>query len=140
MPVFLTLKDVENLSFVYAKELLSYNEPIPDFNTRYPEKLEAVLALPGMSYGGKLVYQSLEKQASVLFYEMIKQHPFFNGNKRIACVSLLTFLTLNKKWLKINWQELYEVSKMVAESDTKKRTGIINKLCLKIVENLTDIE
>ena len=138
MSVFLTLKDIEKICFVYANQILSFNEPIPDFNTRYPEKLEAVLAMPQCSFDGIYVYNTIELQAAVLFYEIIKQHPFFNGNKRIGCVSLMTFLALNEKWLSVEWKDLYLIAKFVAKSETKRRKTVLRKLEKYITSNLIE--
>ncbi len=95
MSHFLTLEDVRDFCYVYAKSNLNFNEPIPSFDTRYSEKLEAVLASPQTYIESKLVHSSMSRQAAVLFYEMTKQHPFFNGNKRIACVSLMILQSLS---------------------------------------------
>ncbi|MBN1526849.1 MAG: type II toxin-antitoxin system death-on-curing family toxin [Candidatus Omnitrophica bacterium] len=96
--------------------MLLFNEPIPDFSTRYPNVLESCLATPFQGFGGKSFYQSLVAKADILFYLMIKNHPFQNGNKRIAMTTLLTFLFKNDKWLEVNIQELYNVTMWIAES------------------------
>jgi hypothetical protein len=36
----LSLKEVEYVAFRLARETLSFNEPIPDFSTRYPDILD----------------------------------------------------------------------------------------------------
>lgn len=47
---------------------------------------------------------------------MIKNHPFQNGNKRIAMTTLFVFLHKNKKWLKVDTQELYNFTMWIAQS------------------------
>jgi len=47
---------------------------------------------------------------------MIKNHPFQNGNKRIAITTLLVFLARNRQWLEVSIQELYNFTVWVAES------------------------
>ena len=37
----ITVAEVEHIAFVLAKELMSWDEPIPDFHTRFPNKLES---------------------------------------------------------------------------------------------------
>lgn len=128
MAQFLTLEDVRDICYVYAKAHLTHDEPIPSFDTRYPEKLEAVLASPQTQLGGNFVHPSMSRQAAVLFYEMIKQHPFFNGNKRIACVSLLVFLSLNGAWLQTTWRELYDIAVAVAISRSGNREDMLQLL------------
>jgi death-on-curing protein len=112
----LTVKDVEYLAFVLARERLTFNEPIPDFSTRYPNLLESCLATPFQTFGKKDLYPTLISKASILFYLMNKNHPFQNGNKRIAITTLLVFLYKNKKWLELNTKEFYNFAVWIAES------------------------
>jgi death-on-curing protein len=111
-----TVKEVEHITFRMAQELLSFNEPIPDFSTRLPNILESCLAAPFQTFGGRFLYPNFLTRAGMLFYLMIKNHPFENGNKRIAMTTLLTFLYANKKWLRVDGQELYNFTKWIAES------------------------
>jgi death on curing protein len=134
---FLTLVDVKDICFEYAKTHLSYDEPIPSFETRYPGKLEAALGSVQQTFEKKLVYNTLSHQAAILFYEMVKQHPFLNGNKRIACVSLMAFLSLNERWLNVSWRELYDIAITVASSRTENREGIIRLLIDFIQGNIS---
>jgi len=103
----ITVKEVEYIAHRMAKELLSFNEPIPDFSTRYPHRLEGCLAVPFLAFGETSPYPTLVSKASILFYLMIKNHPFQNGNKRIAMTTLFVFLVMNNKWLKVDPEELY---------------------------------
>lgn len=74
--VFLTTDDVKDICFEYAKAHLAYDEPLPDFETRFSDKLESAIFAPQKSIGGKFMYAGVSQQAAVLFYEMIKLHPF----------------------------------------------------------------
>jgi len=115
----ITLKEVEYLSFRLARETMSFNEPIPDFSTRFPNALESCLAAPDQTCRGKSLYSSFLAKASILFYLLIKNHPFQNGNKRIAMTTLFLFLHKNKKWLKVDSQELYNFAIWVTSSPPK---------------------
>ena len=110
------LKEVEYIAFSLAQALLSFNEPIPGFSTRFPNILESCLATPFQSFSGKSLYSGLIPKASILFYLMIKNHPFQNGNKRIAMTTLFVFLYKNKKWLTVDTQELYNFTIWIARS------------------------
>ena len=125
---FLTLDHTERICFEYAKSKLAHDEPIPPFGSRFPNKLESALASPQRVFGGKFLYPTLERQAAVLFYELAKLHPFQNGNKRIATVALLVFISLNNSWLKTSWRELYDIAVLVAASDSQNRDGMISLL------------
>jgi death-on-curing family protein len=111
-----TVKEVEQITFKMVQEMLSFNEPIPDFSTRTPNILESSLAAPFQTFEGKFLYPGFLTRAGMLFYLMIKNHPFKNGNKRIAITTLLTFLFANKKWLKADVQELYNFTVWIAQS------------------------
>ncbi|MBL7131096.1 MAG: type II toxin-antitoxin system death-on-curing family toxin [Candidatus Omnitrophica bacterium] len=115
----ITISDVKHISFCLAKELMSFNEPIPDFTSRFPNILESCLAVPFQRFAKKLLYRGLVSKAAILFYLMIKNHPFQNGNKRIAMTTLFVFLHLNKKWLRVDTKELYNFAMWVAQSSPK---------------------
>ena len=88
----LSIKEVEYIAFRLARELMSFNEPILDFSSRFANKLESCLAMPFQRFDKKLLYRGLEEKAAILFYLMVKNHPFQNGNKRIAMTTLFVFL------------------------------------------------
>ncbi|OGM89122.1 hypothetical protein A2108_01990 [Candidatus Wolfebacteria bacterium GWA1_42_9] len=115
----LTVIEVEYVAHRLAKELLKYDEPIPDFGTRFPNILESCLMTPFQGFGGHRLYKGLLAKAAILFYLMVKNHPFQNGNKRIAMTALFYFLHKNKKWLKVDNRELYNFARWVAESNPK---------------------
>lgn len=121
----ITLAEVEFLSWRLAQETMDWSEPIPNFNSRFPGILESCLAVPFSSFDGCRFYRGLVNKAGVLFYTMIKNHPFQNGNKRIAMTTLFIFLSKNKKWLKVNNQELYNFARWVAESNPKLKKETI---------------
>lgn len=121
----ITVSDVEYLAFRLAKEHLSFNETIPDFSTRYPNVLESCILTPFQGFGGKSLYPTLVAKAAILFYLMIKNHPFQNGNKRVAITTLLAFLLDNNKWLKADTQELYNFTVWVAQSPAPAKDQVV---------------
>jgi len=136
----ITIADVEYLAFRLAKEHLSFDEPIPDFSTRFPNSLESCVLTPFQKFSGKALYPTLVAKASILFYLMIKNHPFQNGNKRIAITTLLTFLYGNNKWLKADTQELYNFTVWVAQSPAQLKDHVVGAVQKFIRDHLTDAE
>jgi len=118
----LSVTEVEYVAFRLAKELMAWDEPIPDFSSRFPNILESSLAAPFQTFHKKPLYQGLLGKAAALFYFMIKNHPFQNGNKRIAMTTLFYFLYKNKKWLRVDNQELYNFAKWVALSNPRLKS------------------
>ena len=104
---------------------MSFNEPIPDFSTRFPNILESCLATPFQTFGGRSPYHDLISKTAVLFYLMVKDHPFQNGNKRIAMTTLFVVLHKNKKWLSVDTQELYNFTMWVAQSPARAKEETI---------------
>jgi death-on-curing family protein len=115
----ITVKEVEYTAFSLAKELMTWNEPIPDFGTRFPNVLESCLNAPFATFNHKPLYRRLNGKAAALFYFLVKNHPFENGNKRIAVMSVLVFLAKNGKWLSVSNENLYEVTLAPAQSDVR---------------------
>ena len=118
---YLSIAEIEYAAHRFARETMEWNEPIPDFSSRFPNILESCLMTPFQKFGGKFLYKGMTARAATLFYLMIKNHPFKNGNKRIAMTALFYFLHKNKKWLKVDEQELYNFAKWIAESNPKLR-------------------
>lgn len=106
---------------------LGFDEPIPPFENRYPNRLESCLNQPFAEFGGHEPYPGVENKSLALFYFCIKNHPFENGNKRFAVAILLVFLFLNDMWLDIDPVKLYEIAKQVAKS-TEDPTAVIDFL------------
>jgi len=129
----ITIKQVEFIAFRLAQETLTFDEPIPDFSTRFPNILESCLATPFQSFTGRALYPALLAKAAILFYLLIKNHPFQNGNKRIAIIILFVFLYENGKWIRADTQELYNFTVWVAQSPSsvKQQTVEAIKVFLK---------
>jgi death on curing protein len=121
----LTLEQVEHLAHYFAQKLMEWDEPIPNFSTRYSGRLESCLKNPQQTFNGKDLYPTLEEKAAILFYLLIKNHPFQNGNKRIAVFSLLVYLHINKRWMGIPEEELYDLAIWVARSPAKAKAGTL---------------
>lgn len=124
----LTINDIKFVAFEMARRMMTWDEPIPDFGTRFPNILESCLAAPFQTFSKRSLYGGLNYKASVLFYLMIKNHPFQNGNKRIAVMALLTLLYLNNKWIKVSNEELYNFAVWVATSPPQAKDHVIEAI------------
>ena len=74
----------------------------------------------------------------MLFYLMTKNHPFLNGNKRIALTTLLVFLAMNNKWLNVQREPLYQISIEVAASNPKYMESVVTEIKKFIRRGLAD--
>lgn len=122
-PNWIDIQDFEFICFNFAKQQLEFDEPIPDYSTRDNSLLESALSSPINAF--EFSNANLATHAAVLFYSLIKNHPFQNGNKRIAVMSLLVFLLINEKWIFIPRDILYKIAVLVAESESTERDFVI---------------
>lgn len=136
----INLADVEYVAFKLAQKFMEWNEPIPDFKTRFPYKLESCIHTPFQTFDRKSLYKGLLEKSAILFYLMVKNHPFQNGNKRIAVTTLIFFLIQNGKWLSISNQSIYEFAREVAESKPEDREKIMLSIRSFIEDNLEDYD
>ena len=136
----ITLTEVEYLAFRLARYMLGFDEPIPDFSSRFPNILESCLATPFQTFASKSLYPTLVSKAAILFYLLIKNHPFQNGNKRIAMTTLLVFLWKNKKWIKVDTQELYNFTVWVAQSPRTVKTETVKATEKFLKTHLVNLE
>ena len=137
----ITVKEVEFVAYRLAREHISFNEPIPDFSTRLPNVLESCLVTPFMKFSGKSLYPSVSAKASILFYLLIKNHPFQNGNKRIALTTLFMFLMVkHRKWLISDERELYNFTVWVAQSPAELKDEVVMGIEKFIKSHLVNLE
>jgi prophage maintenance system killer protein len=130
---WIEVKDFENLCFRLAQDHLIFDQPIPAFVTRNPGILESCLRTPLQRFDGKDLYPSFINKLSILLYLMIKNHPFQNGNKRIAITSLFVVLFLNNLWLSA---DPYKLAINVSASDRKDKDKVIRKISRFISKNI----
>lgn len=138
-PKSINVAEIEFIAFRLAEKLMTWNEPIPDFGSRFPNILESCINQPFMQFSRKDLYRGLVGKASILFYLMIKNHPFQNGNKRIAIMTLFHFLGKNGKWLSISNESLYRFAKNVASSKPRSKDKVIDHIQDIINKNLIDL-
>lgn len=137
-PRSVTIAEVEYTAFRLAEKFMTWDEPIPNFGSRFPNILESCLNQPFVRFSKRDLYRGLIGKASILFYLMIKNHPFQNGNKRIAVMSLLYFLYKNGKWLTVDNVYLYNFARGIAKSKSVSREKITNQIQSVLTKYLTD--
>ena len=91
------------------------------------------------SFDGEELYRSVPEKAANLLYLVIKDHPFYDGNKRIGALLFILFLTVNDYHLtakgetKISDRALTAIALLIAESEPKEK-GLIVSLVCKLLE------
>jgi death on curing protein len=64
-----------------------------------PAGLHAALAAPRQVVFGQEMHPGIAGKAAILFTRLIQNHPFYDGNKRIALEALRLFLHRNQRRL-----------------------------------------
>lgn len=99
------------------------DDPIAPFATVKMDLLKSALAQPQWDY-----YPTIENKAAIQHYSMIKNHAFENGNKRIAVVSLVTFLYINDYEFDPTLttdEDLANMTLEIAKSDRSERERVL---------------
>ena len=101
---------------------------------------ESTLGSITQTFDGKDVYPSISEKAANLLYLVIKDHPFYDGNKRIGALLFVVFLTINDYHLtkngetKISDRALTALALLIAESDPTEKDLLVALIC-KLLEN-----
>ncbi|MBI5221381.1 MAG: type II toxin-antitoxin system death-on-curing family toxin [Candidatus Magasanikbacteria bacterium] len=140
---YLDTELMEKMCHPLAVALLNgeMQEPIPSFKPYNEQMLESALAQPKQTFDSQDLYKTLVQKASILYFSLVKNHCFQNGNKRIATASLLVFLWINDFWLKADSKELADWAIKIAisdGSDNEIRTELLKNLQIWIKNNLID--
>lgn len=126
--IMVSVIQVEHVAHTLARELMAWNEPIPTFDTRFPDRLESCLKTPFQKFAGRSLYRGLVGKGAILFYLMIKNHPFQNGNKRVAVMTLLYFLYRNGCWMTVDNNKLYYFADEIAKSSPAHSQREVEKI------------
>ncbi|MCD4694060.1 virulence RhuM family protein [bacterium] len=120
------------------KDLIFKKEATDIFGNEIDHGFEAVINNLYQTFNKKNLYFGIEPKASHLFYFIIKDHPFSDGNKRIGSFLFVYFLDKNnylykkKGGVKISDSALTALALLVAESRPGEKDVMIS-----LIENLT---
>ena len=138
---YLDLELMENLCHRLAVAVFdTKDDPISPFKEHTKNLLDSSLNLPRATFGGKDLYPTLTDKATILYYTLNKNHPFTNGNKRIATASLLVFLSINNHWIDAGINEMVKKTLYVAESKPSEREEVMENVKKWISEHLIKYE
>lgn len=118
---------IHNSIGVLKSVLIDKREASDLFGSERDGSFQGILKTIYQTFDGKELYSSLDEKAAHLLYFIIKDHPFSDGNKRIASFCFVFFLRLNRIDVrtsgerKINDNTLVALALLIAESDPKDR-------------------
>jgi len=111
---FLTLSEV----------LLILEDQIRNYGGAYGVRdinlLSSAVYMPEASFDGEYLHKTIPAMAATYTYHLCQNHPFIDGNKRVALASALVFLDINGYQFHCEDGILYGKIMDVAKGEAKK--------------------
>lgn len=110
------------------------------FGAERGDRIKGIIGAISQTFDGKELYDNIEEKAAHLLYFVIKDHPYLDGNKRIASLLFLYFLRRNNYLLKpsgepkINDNAMVALALLIAVSGPAEKDNII-KLIVNLISN-----
>ncbi len=82
--------------------------------------LTSAISIPESTFDGQYLYKDLFEMAAAYIYHISENHPFIDGNKRVALVAGLVFLDFNNIEIDDAGQKLYAMMMNVASGKSNK--------------------
>lgn len=92
--------------------------------------LESAVSSIYQTFDGQELYPSIEQKAARLGYNLISNHAFIDGNKRVGMLAMLTFLEINNIKMQYTDQEIINIGFGVATGNLKS-SDLHNWICSK---------
>ena len=113
--LFLSADEVRRIHSALVSDFADDQDPIEPAGVRSESLLESAVYRPRTAIGGLRKYPTVEMAGAALFHALVHDHPFHNGNKRTALVSLLVFLDENGLLLTCSEDELFKLVLLLAQ-------------------------
>lgn len=79
--------------------------------------LDSALNSPFQSFAGEELYPSIQAKAARLGFNIIKNHPFLDGNKRIGMLAMMVFLEVNGIELECSDEDIVDIGLGIASGN-----------------------
>lgn len=112
-----TVLEVLSVHQELEKDFAASDDPISPAGVKSQSLLESAVSRQDAGYGSERKYTTVVSTAAALLHSLVQNHPFFNGNKRAALVSMLVMLDKNGMMLSSNQDELFRWMLRVAKHD-----------------------
>lgn len=116
---------MKSITFI-PKELIIYfyDQLVQNYGGAYgirDEKLlDSALEQPKATYGGNYLHDTLMKMAAAYGYHLCNNHPFVDGNKRIALIAMDVFLQRNGFEIVATEKEAYQIMILLSSGRLSK--------------------
>ena len=111
---WLGVEEVLKIHDALVVDFARSGDPIAPPGVRNRHLVESAVFRPQTGLDGIFKYPTVETSAAALLCSLINNHPFHNGNKRTALVSMLAFLDENGLVLTCSADELFQFVFLIA--------------------------
>jgi len=112
------MENVEYLSkqLVFYIHLVAIDKEFCEYDghSKYSDEMRGINE-PMKSFGGEDLYPNILTKAACYIRSLAMNHPFYDGNKRTALLSMIIFLELNGYKVTCNNDILYNITKDIVE-------------------------
>lgn len=117
-PLFLSLEEVLEIH----QQQIEYYGGAP--GVRDISLLESSIAQPCATFSTEFLHASLPAMAAAYLFHICRNHPFVDGNKRVAANAAITFLLMNDWEANFSEDELVDAVLAVASSSMTKEDHV----------------
>jgi death on curing protein len=145
--IWLNLATCERIYGIFRTKW-EYDEPMPDFGTRFPGRLESIVESVRQTFGGRYLNPTVLDAAAAYFSQIVRGHAFGNGNKRMGVLFTHVFLLANGVDLNLTAEDLYFLAVMLARVGEKRMgeeeikewcKGIFRQYCVDVAGKKFDL-
>ncbi|MCL2806127.1 MAG: type II toxin-antitoxin system death-on-curing family toxin [Treponema sp.] len=111
---FLTLSEV---LLILGDQIRNYGGA---YGVRDLNLLSSAIYMPESSFGGNYLHETIPAMAAAYAFHLCQNHPFIDGNKRVALACSLVFLDINGYDFNCDEETLYNKMMDVAKGNVKK--------------------
>lgn len=105
---YLSASNVESIHWCLVEDFGRARDPIDPPGVKDTNMLESALFRAHTTLDGQRKYPTVVMAAAAYLHALVGNHPFHNGNKRTALVSVLVFLDLNSYVLEVEESMLFD--------------------------------
>jgi death-on-curing protein len=118
MITFLTLSEVLQ---ILEDQIRNYGGK---YGVRDINLLSSAIYMPESSFNGHYLHETIPAMAAAYAFHICQNHPFIDGNKRVALASSLVFLDINGYEFTCDDETLYNEIMNIAKSEIQKEALI----------------
>ena len=108
-----------------SEVLLILEDQIRNYGGKYGVRdinlLSSAIYMPESTFDGQYLHETIPAMAAAYAFHICQNHPFIDGNKRVALASSLVFLDMNGYNFNCDNEKLYNTIMDVAKGEVKKQ-------------------